>query len=230
LAGNERRKAERAAASRLYPSITHPSWLILRARRKIFGKWLAGAAARGALRVLDVGGKEQPYRPLIAGPVAQYLSVDIQHAGLVDCVADAAHLPFEDGSFDLVICAQVLEYPPNPYRVISEIHRVMKPDAVLLLSVPALFPQEHDGDRWRFLPGAISDLTQDFRSVEIVPELGSAASLLRTIAVWLWRISWFKPIAMVSLIPPINLMGFLMESTGQRNTAFCANYSVRAVK
>ena len=44
------------------------------------------------------------------------------------------HLPFEDNSFDLVICTEVLEHLENPKKGLSELIRVSK--KYLLLSVP----------------------------------------------------------------------------------------------
>lgn len=42
--------------------------------------------------------------------------------------ADAYSLPFSDHSFDIVVCFDFLEHVEEPYRVIKEIHRVLKPD------------------------------------------------------------------------------------------------------
>jgi len=40
---------------------------------------------------------------------------------------DAHHLPFEQGSFDLVYCRYLLEHVADPVRVVSEMRRVAKP-------------------------------------------------------------------------------------------------------
>lgn len=50
-------------------------------------------------------------------------------------------LPFTDGVFDCVICAEVLEHVPDYERVLAEIHRVLKPGGVLAVSVPRYFPE-----------------------------------------------------------------------------------------
>ena len=57
----------------------------------------------------------------------------------------------------------MLEYAPDPGLVLSEIHRVLKPGGKVLLSVPSVFPQDADEDRWRFLPAGIRQLCQLFR-------------------------------------------------------------------
>jgi len=57
-------------------------------------------------------------------------------------VANALALPFEDASFDKVICSEVLEHIPDYKGVLAEINRVLKPDGVLAVSVPRAWPEE----------------------------------------------------------------------------------------
>lgn len=57
-------------------------------------------------------------------------------------VANALELPFEDNSFDKVICSEVLEHIPDYQGVLAEINRVLKPDGVLAVSVPRAWPEE----------------------------------------------------------------------------------------
>jgi SAM-dependent methyltransferase len=125
----------RESRARLYPSITNPNWLILRRRREIFKHWLHDLRI-SPVRVLDVGGRLQPYRKLLADDVC-YIAVDIRTTPLVDVVGRGEQLPFASGSFDLVLCTQVLQYVPEPSLVLSEINRVLKPEGALILSVPA---------------------------------------------------------------------------------------------
>jgi SAM-dependent methyltransferase len=46
-------------------------------------------------------------------------------------------LPFEDATFDLVTCLDVLEHTPDDMRALSELRRVTKADGWLLVTVPA---------------------------------------------------------------------------------------------
>ncbi len=46
-------------------------------------------------------------------------------------VADAAHLAFGDGSFDVVTCFDLLAYVPDAARVLAEARRVLKPGGTL---------------------------------------------------------------------------------------------------
>lgn len=51
-------------------------------------------------------------------------------------VCDVAAMPFDDASFDIVTCMEVIEHVENPERVLEELHRVLKPNGLLLLSTP----------------------------------------------------------------------------------------------
>jgi ubiquinone/menaquinone biosynthesis C-methylase UbiE len=46
--------------------------------------------------------------------------------------ADAADLPYDDDSFDVVIIANALHIVPDPKKVLKEIDRVLKPDGLLI--------------------------------------------------------------------------------------------------
>ncbi|MGY4478096.1 class I SAM-dependent methyltransferase [Bradyrhizobium sp. USDA 3364] len=47
-----------------------------------------------------------------------------------------ASLPFAERSFDGVLCASVLEYVPDVAQCLAEIHRVLRPGGLLLVSIP----------------------------------------------------------------------------------------------
>jgi ubiquinone/menaquinone biosynthesis C-methylase UbiE len=55
-------------------------------------------------------------------------------AGLVR--GDAMALPFRDGSFDRVYCSEVLEHVLDPEEAVREMHRVLAPGGIAVVSVP----------------------------------------------------------------------------------------------
>jgi 2-polyprenyl-3-methyl-5-hydroxy-6-metoxy-1,4-benzoquinol methylase len=56
---------------------------------------------------------------------------------------DAMGLPFQDLSFDAIICAQVYEHVPHDLKLFSEIERVIRPGGIVFFSGPNnLFPIE----------------------------------------------------------------------------------------
>lgn len=48
----------------------------------------------------------------------------------------AERFPFEDGSFDVIWCSEVLEHLFDPHFALREMHRVMRPGGRLLVTVP----------------------------------------------------------------------------------------------
>jgi len=219
--------------NRLYPSLTDPSWLVLRKRREVFTKWLGRLNHTNTL-VLDVGGRLQPYRALINGQPSRYVALDLRLTPLVDIAGDAAQLPIRNDCFDLVLCTQMLEYAPDPRQVIAEIHRVLKPGGFLLLSVPAVYPQDSDRDTWRFLPAALRELLKEFSAIDLAPEGTSVTGFIRTINVCVvsfTTVAAFRGLFRFTIIPMLNLLGTLFETLKlTSNTSFTANFSVCAQK
>lgn len=226
-------QVQQAGKERLYPSITNPSWLVLRKRRDVFTGWLNQVSAQN-MSVLDVGGRIQPYRTLLGERCARYVAMDMRLTPVVNVVGRAEHLPFGSQKFDMVLCTQVLEYVPEPEVVIAEIHRTLKAGGVLLLSVPSVFPRDSEIEYWRFLPCALKHLLSAFSGVDVVPEGNSLTGFIRTTNVCL--VSFVKPrwlgtLLRFSVVPVLNILGallqFLIPSADDR---FTANFSVLAKK
>jgi SAM-dependent methyltransferase len=216
---------------RLYPSLTNPNYLVLRRRREIFAAW-AKSVPGSQLRVLDIGGRYQPYRPLFEAKIGSYVAVDILSTPLVNVIGRGETLPFNDGSFDLVIATQVFDYFEQPCLVAAEIHRVLKPGGCLLMSAPAVAPRFAGGERWRYLPDGLRTLLSAFAQIEIVPEIFSVGSFFRTLNLYLTlfaKYGWLRAALSYSLVPVFNLTGQCLEGVSD-NDEFTANYSVMAKK
>jgi hypothetical protein len=226
-------RVTREGRERLYPSLTNPSWLVLRRRREIFQKWL-GHIEGDELLVLDVGGRIQPYRPLLEKHLRGYVALDLQQTPLVNVIARGEQIPLPDGKVDLVLCTQVLEYVSDPAAVVAEIHRVLKPGGRLLLSAPAVFPQDSEHDKWRFLPDGLKLLLRSFAQVEIAAEGSSVAGFFRTVCICLVvfsRPAFVAKILKMTLVPLLNLTAALLEPWfASGNTQFAANFSALAKK
>ncbi len=229
----EERAAQHAlelGRERLNPTLRDPNYLILRARMRLISRWLERVP--GPLRVLDVGGRIQPYRALVEKRLASYVAVDPQPAGLHNVIALGEHLPFPAEAFDLVVCTQVLTYVADPRRVVDEMHRVLKVDGVLLLSAPAFFPWHHD-ERWRFLPDGLRVLLNRFREVEVAPEGYSIAGVCRTVNLIL-DLSARSRLARLLIADPLirlfNCVGVCLDGFSRGNEQFTVNNSVFARK
>ena len=230
---SDRDELLKTAADRLYPSLTNPSFLVLRPRRKIFQRWIAELPGK-KLTVLDIGGRYQPYRPLLAERVGRYLSCDILQTVAVDVVGSGEALPFAANTFDLAITTQVFEYFRQPHQAAAEIHRVLKPGGVLLMSVAALAPRFVNEECWRFTPGGVRATLSLFSRVEIVAETSSLGGLLRTANLGLHSVArgrLLRRLHEITLCPCLNLLGMALEGLKlTTNDQFTPNYSVRAIK
>ena len=117
--------------------------------RDQFVSEVAKATPRGA-KVLDAGAGSCKYRPLFThcdyktqdfhqyegssvGPMADK---DVWSYGQIDYVCDATSIPVADGSFDVVLCTEVLEHVPEPISVVKEFSRILRVGGKLFLTAP----------------------------------------------------------------------------------------------
>jgi len=75
------------------------------------------------------------------GRYQDFYNPDRTGAHLLFSQGNGHQLPFADGTFDKVICSEVLEHIHEYESVLSELHRVLKPGGVLGVSVPRFWPE-----------------------------------------------------------------------------------------
>ncbi len=68
-------------------------------------------------------------------PNIKYVTTDLFDPN-VDVKADITDLPFEDNSFDAVICSHVLEHIPDDHKAMTEIYRILRSDCWAIFCVP----------------------------------------------------------------------------------------------
>jgi len=119
------------------------------------------ARVRPGDRVLDVGtaNAEPAYVAALIGRASEITGADLAEAdipGIRTVVADVRDLPFEDGSFDLVLCVSTLEHVGRDNRVYGAANEV-DPDGIadaleelrrvvggrLVITVPCGEPEDH---------------------------------------------------------------------------------------
>jgi SAM-dependent methyltransferase len=142
-------------------------------------------AMKPASRVLDVGAGEAPYRELFAEQAYVTLDyADTPHSGEVDLRGAADAIPAVDGSFDAIVCTQVLEHIPRPLQALHEFHRVLRPGGVLMATVPFAW-EEHETpfDFFRYTRYGIEQLLADahFEEIEVRPRTDCFTTLAQLV-------------------------------------------------
>ncbi len=108
---------------------------------------------------------------------AQYTSCDIVTLDIrppADVVGDIMNLPFEDGTFDAVVCLEVLEHVKNPFIALQEAHRALKSGGIFIGSAPFCYELhgEEYGDYWRFTRQGWGELLRSFSRTSVTPIRG----------------------------------------------------------
>lgn len=65
----------------------------------------------------------------------EYTTTDL-NSPLADVKADICNLPFQDDSFDVILCNHVLEHIPDDTKAMQELYRVMKPGGWGIFQIP----------------------------------------------------------------------------------------------
>jgi SAM-dependent methyltransferase len=89
-------------------------------------------------KVLDVGCGRGFVGDVLGAVGADYTGLDfvVSRGGFRLAQGDAACLPFDNDTFDLVTCIDASEHFPQPEAAAAEFYRVLKPGGVFFLSAP----------------------------------------------------------------------------------------------
>lgn len=88
-----------------------------------------------SIRVLHIAPEQVFYKKFKSFSHWDYTTSDL-HSPLADVKADICALPFEDNSYDFILCNHVLEHIPNDLKAMEELYRVLKPGGIAILQVP----------------------------------------------------------------------------------------------
>jgi SAM-dependent methyltransferase len=159
------------------PPLSSPTWAV----RAPLARWLEEEARHGSgYRVLDVGCGPKPYYPFFAERAREYVGVDVDNpaAELKGFVED---LPVDDGSFDVVLCTQVLEHCDDPAQAVRELRRVTAPGGRVLASTHGVqYYHANPNDYWRWTHAGLRRLFEqhaDWGHVDVKAGAGTAVCL-----------------------------------------------------
>jgi len=177
-------------------------------------------------RMLDVGCGLKPYESVFGPYVDEHVGYDYSpksgfRGNRANVCGDAAALPFRDGSFDTVLCTEVLVDLPDPDRTISEFSRVLKPGGTLITTAAFVFPVHDRNDYFRFSPDGLAVMMRRHGLAidEIVGTTGTPVTIANLVNLYIydhtfiWN-KWLYPIGLV-LRPLLWLFCFAVNLTGR---------------
>ena len=87
------------------------------------------------LKVLHFAPEQAFYKRFKKLKNLDYATTDL-NSPIADVKADICNLPFEDNSYDFIICNHVLEHITDDHQAMKELYRIIKPGGTAILMVP----------------------------------------------------------------------------------------------
>ncbi len=121
-------------SSRALPRNTWTTW-----RKNNFDYFFKHLSQEPKNMVLaDIGAGDSHFRE-ITSRFKTYLAIDFYPYELVNIICDITKtLPLKDASCDIVFMSNVLEHTPNPEFLLKECNRVLRPNGMIIGTVPFL--------------------------------------------------------------------------------------------
>lgn len=110
--------------------------------------WVTGTLLKDTAKkaILDVGCGEGSLLRMLKEKGNSVAGIDASESGRKSCLAKGIEcaaidissdkFPLKDDSFDIVLCLETLEHLENPHHCIWEIKRVLKENALFIVSIP----------------------------------------------------------------------------------------------
>jgi SAM-dependent methyltransferase len=143
--------------------------------------------ARPTDRLLEIGFGEGYGAEIVEPWVTEYVGVEVDYPSVAHATEkyggpkvsfvhyDGQRLPFDEGSFDLLIAFQVLEHVPDPEAFLREARRVARPGDRVLIVTPNRSYRVGDGEkpwnRYHIREFSPEELDREMRRVFDVVEI-----------------------------------------------------------
>lgn len=89
----------------------------------------------GPKKVLHFAPEQAFYKLFRNQKNLNYTTTDL-FSPLADVKADICNLPFEDNTYDIILCNHVLEHIPDDTKAMQELYRVLKPGGMGIFQIP----------------------------------------------------------------------------------------------
>lgn len=99
-------------------------------------------------------------------PGIEYVGCDMQEGPGVDLILDLHSIALPSESVGTVVMLETLEHVEFPRKAMEELHRILRPGGMLVVSSVLNFPiHEYPSDYWRFTPEGLGSLLGSFTGV-----------------------------------------------------------------
>ncbi|UAJ71503.1 class I SAM-dependent methyltransferase [Synechocystis sp. PCC 7339] len=179
-------------------------------------------------KILDVGCGSKPYQKLFN--VSEYIGLEIDSEDnrknkKADYFYQGDNFPFIDEEFDSVISNEVLEHIFNPDIFLSEVNRVLKPQGILLITVPFVWDEhEQPYDYARYSSFGLKHLLKKhgFKILEYRKSMNDIRIIFQLINAYLYKKTvtsnqYVNLITTISLMSPFNILGELLSKILPKN-------------
>lgn len=115
---------------------------------------------------VENSGQETDLRPLFADKT--FVGCDMRAGPGVDKVLNLHNIGLPDNTAGTVFLMDTLEHVEYPHRAVEEVHRILKPGGLLVMSsVLDYFIHETPNDFWRYTPDAFRSLLKPFATSHV---------------------------------------------------------------
>lgn len=200
-----------------------------------YSQYLEGA-------MLDFGCGCKPYKSLFN--VSKYIGLDLEDSGhnhkneQIDVYYDGRSIPFDNEYFDSIFSSEVLEHVFNIEIIIAELNRVLKPNGMLLVTVPFVW-DEHEApyDFCRYTSYGIKFLLEKhgFKLIKSEKTTNYVETIFQMWNAYMYQFVFpaqplIKLILTVIFIFPTNVLGIILSKLLPDNRNFYNNNIVLAQK
>lgn len=209
--------------------------------RRALHQSMAALSGMAKGRLLDVGCGTQPYRSLFN--VGAYVGLEIdsplaRERGVADHFYDGQRFPFEDDSFDSILCNQVLEHVFQPDAFMGELQRVLARGGRLILTVPFVWDEhEQPHDFARYSSFGLRTLLErhGFRLLVQHKLLSDSSVLFQLLNAYLYKVLRTRHPALnlavtAVVMAPVSLLGWICGKLLPQNPDLFLDQAVVAEK
>jgi SAM-dependent methyltransferase len=196
--------------------------------RKGLSKHISDLANNINGKTLDVGCGTKPYAHLYQSKEYVGLEIDTPQNRVnkqAEFYYDGNNFPFEDASFDSLVANEVFEHVFNPDIFLSETLRILKPNGMILLTMPFVWDEhEQPYDFARYTSFGIKSLLErhGFEIVEQRKSTDDIRVIFQLINTYIFKKTvtknaYINVLTTFLLMAPFNIIGELLSFITPRN-------------